>query len=148
MSSRPDAIIVGAGPAGATAARHLAERGARVVLFDRARFPRDKLCGGGLTPKAIALVPPAAQLTVQRWVDRVEIRSRIGAFEMAEAHVRVGMVDRRDFDLRLVDAASSAGVDVREATMVVGAVSRDDGVEITTASGDREIGRASCRERV
>jgi len=138
MSSRPDAIIVGAGPAGATAARHLAERGARVVLFDRARFPRDKLCGGGLTPKAIALVPPAAQLTVQRWVERVEIRSRIGAFEIAEAHVRVGMVDRRDFDLRLVDAASSAGVDVREATMVVGAVSRDDGVEITTASGDRE----------
>ena len=60
---------------------------------------------------------PAAQLAVQRWVDRVEIRSRIGAFEMAEAHVRVGMVDRRDFDLRLVEAASSAGVDVREATI-------------------------------
>src|SRR5258706_16186824 len=138
MSSKPDAIIVGAGTAGCTAARYLAERGARVVLFDRARFPRDKLCGGGLTPKAIALVPSAAQLTVQRWVERVEIRSRIGAFEMAEAHVRVGMVDRRDFDLRLVEAASGAGVDVREATMVVGAVSRNDGIEITAASGDRE----------
>jgi flavin-dependent dehydrogenase len=78
-----------------------------------------------LTPKAIALVPPAAQLTVQRSVERVEIRSRIGAFEMAEAHVKVGMVDRRDFDLKLVEAASSAGVDVREATMVAGAVSRE-----------------------
>src|SRR5258706_3542151 len=116
MNGQPDAIIVGAGPAGATAARHLAERGARVVLFDRARFPRDKLCGGGLTPKAIALVPPAAQLTVQRWVERVEIRSRIGAFEMAEAHVKVGMVDRRDFDLKLVEAASSAGIGCPQAS--------------------------------
>ena len=44
-----DAIIVGAGPAGASAAYHLARLGRRVLLLDRARFPRDKSCGDGLT---------------------------------------------------------------------------------------------------
>ena len=44
-----DSIVVGAGPAGSTAARVLAERGARVLLLDRARFPRDKPCGGAVT---------------------------------------------------------------------------------------------------
>src|SRR3989304_5542517 len=47
-----DAIVVGAGPAGSTAARMLAREGARVLLLDRARFPRDKPCGGGVTLRA------------------------------------------------------------------------------------------------
>ncbi len=55
-----DAIVVGGGPAGATCARVLAESGADVVLFDRARFPRDKPCAGWLTPRvfdAIGVTP-------------------------------------------------------------------------------------------
>jgi len=46
---RFDAIVVGAGPAGSTAALRLSRAGARVLLLDRERFPRDKPCGGGLT---------------------------------------------------------------------------------------------------
>src|SRR5438105_1316760 len=46
-------VVVGAGPAGSTAARLLAERGARVVLLEARRMPRPKLCGGGLTPKVL-----------------------------------------------------------------------------------------------
>jgi flavin-dependent dehydrogenase len=45
---RCDAIVAGAGPAGSTAARILAREGASVLLLDRARFPRDKPCGGGV----------------------------------------------------------------------------------------------------
>jgi geranylgeranyl reductase family protein len=138
MRGSPDAIVVGAGPSGSTAARCLAELGARVVLFDRAHFPRDKLCGGGLTPKAIGLVPPLAVARVQRWVERVEIRSRTGTFEIAESLARVGMVDRRAFDLSLVEAAAAAGVEVREATMVVGAAASDTGVEVVVAGGALE----------
>ena len=52
-----EAIVVGAGPAGSTAARELATRGVDVLLLDRARFPRDKPCGGGVTVRCDALLP-------------------------------------------------------------------------------------------
>ncbi len=52
MTERFDAIVVGAGPAGGTAARLLAREGGRVLLLDRATFPRDKPCGGGITFRA------------------------------------------------------------------------------------------------
>ena len=52
-SEQWDVAVVGAGPAGATAALHLARRGLRVALVDRHRFPRDKVCGDALIPDAI-----------------------------------------------------------------------------------------------
>src|SRR5437764_4215472 len=57
MSSPCDVIIVGAGPAGATAARTLALAGARVRMLDRARFPRNKPCGGAISMRALRRFP-------------------------------------------------------------------------------------------
>ena len=54
-----DAAVVGAGPAGAMAARELARRGAAVLLVDRARFPRYKVCGGCLNPRAVRVLQRA-----------------------------------------------------------------------------------------
>ncbi len=54
---RVDAIVVGLGPAGSTALRLLSEAGLRVVGLDRAVFPRQKTCGGGLSARAIPLLP-------------------------------------------------------------------------------------------
>src|SRR5436309_12523268 len=51
-----DVLIVGAGPAGAVAATVLARSGARVRLIDRARFPRDKLCGDTVNPGTLAML--------------------------------------------------------------------------------------------
>jgi 2-polyprenyl-6-methoxyphenol hydroxylase-like FAD-dependent oxidoreductase len=48
-----DVIIVGAGPGGSSAAAFLARRGVSTLVLDRAMFPRDKVCGDGLTPQAI-----------------------------------------------------------------------------------------------
>jgi geranylgeranyl reductase family protein len=48
-----DSVVVGAGPAGAAAAYWLAERGHRVLMLERKRFPREKTCGDGLTPRAV-----------------------------------------------------------------------------------------------
>ncbi|MFZ0059334.1 MAG: FAD-dependent oxidoreductase, partial [Acidimicrobiales bacterium] len=53
MSGEVDVAIVGAGPAGCATAITLARTGARVLLVDRARFPRDKCCGDGLTTAAV-----------------------------------------------------------------------------------------------
>jgi menaquinone-9 beta-reductase len=51
-----DVVVVGAGPSGATTALLLARQGHRVVLVDRARFPRDKACGEGLMPPGVAVL--------------------------------------------------------------------------------------------
>lgn len=53
---QPEVVVVGAGPAGSSAAYHLARYGRRVLLIDRACFPRDKSCGDGLTRSAVRLL--------------------------------------------------------------------------------------------
>ena len=56
MPTFHDAIVVGAGPAGSTAAASLARRGRDVVLVDRAEFPRDKPCGDGIPPGTVGIL--------------------------------------------------------------------------------------------
>jgi len=51
-----DVAIIGAGPGGSAAAHYLAGSGLKVLLLDRADFPRDKICGDGLTPRAVAVL--------------------------------------------------------------------------------------------
>src|ERR671917_591687 len=53
MTAEFDAIIVGGGPAGASAGLHLAASGARVLLAERERFPREKLCGEFISPECL-----------------------------------------------------------------------------------------------
>ena len=66
----PDVIVVGGGPAGASAARELAAGGARVQLLDRARFPRNKPCGGAVSIRALTrfpwLEPALSRITTTR----------------------------------------------------------------------------------
>ena len=52
-----DVVVIGAGPAGSSAAIRLARNGARVALVDRAQFPRDKPCGGGVTVRGLQHLP-------------------------------------------------------------------------------------------
>ena len=53
MTIEKDVCIIGAGPAGSTAAKFLSEKGLRVILIDKDKFPRDKPCGGGLAVRAL-----------------------------------------------------------------------------------------------
>jgi len=72
---RYDVLVVGAGPAGSATAMHLARGGARVLLADKARFPRDKPCGGGLTGRALRHVPCDVEPVVEHVVDRMVVRA-------------------------------------------------------------------------
>src|SRR5947207_10324379 len=75
---RYDTIVVGAGPAGSTTAYRLARAGARVCLVDRARFPRDKPCGGGLTLRAVRELPFSVEPVVEDRVHTLELGLRYG----------------------------------------------------------------------
>ena len=131
--TRPRVAVVGAGPAGSTAARLLAARGAEVVLFEARLLPRAKLCGGGLTPKAQRLVPNAALRAVERHVDRVELRGpHLPPIHIADPAASIAMVERSRFDLALVEAAAEAGVEVRDGDPVRGLLEHEAGVDVRT----------------
>ena len=116
---RFDAVIVGGGPAGSATAIELARSGARVVLVDRATFPRDKPCGGGLTTRAFARCPVDPTPVVEDEVDLVELRFRYGDTVVRHANAPViRMTQRRNLDAFLLNAARDAGVDVREGARV------------------------------
>ena len=66
MNIRADVVVVGAGPAGSAAAAWAARSGRDVLVIDSAQFPRDKACGDGLTPRAIAEMQ---QLGLGPWLD-------------------------------------------------------------------------------
>ena len=70
---RFDVLVVGAGPAGSATAIHLARGGAHVLLADRARFPRDKPCGGGVTGRALRQAP--CDITPGRRARRPHLRA-------------------------------------------------------------------------
>jgi geranylgeranyl reductase family protein len=116
---RYDAIVVGAGPAGSTCAYRLASAGADVLLLDRARFPRDKPCGGGVTGRAARVLPFSIEPVVEDVVTRVEVGFRYSrSFHRRTAAPLVYMTQRRRLDEFLVQQAAEAGAEVREATTV------------------------------
>lgn len=82
VRAEQDVIVVGAGPAGSAAAYALASRGVRVLLLDKAVFPREKVCGDGLTPRAVAAVDEMGLLDrllpFGRTVDRVVVTAPDG----------------------------------------------------------------------
>src|SRR5437773_2444279 len=121
LVERFDVIVVGAGPAGSTAAYRLARSGAKVLLLDRARFPRDKPCGGGLTERAVKQLPVPVDPVVEEVVDRFEFGCRYRTrFERGGERPLVLMTQRRHLDAHLAEAATAAGADFRDGLRATG----------------------------
>ena len=136
---RFDVLVVGAGPAGSTTALHLARSGARVLLVDKARFPRDKPCGGGLTGRALRHLPCDVAPVVERIVDRMVLRARYRTtVDRTSREPLIAMTQRRRLDLHLAEQAAAAGADFRDDARV-------SGVELDDAGVSARIGEARVR---
>jgi len=119
MTQKYDAIVVGAGPAGSTAARHLARSGAKVLLLDRAAFPRDKPCGGGLTFRADAENDLDFSPVTEREIYGVRISAAMGRrFDRTNTNLLARMTQRSRLDQFLVEHAADAGADFRDRSPV------------------------------
>ena len=146
----PDVVIAGAGPAGSVAAIRLARAGARVHMFDRAVFPREKLCGDTLNPGSLALLDRLGIGAAVR--DRALATTGMTVTgpgsEAVSAHYPDGFCGaalmRRDLDLLLVEAAIEAGarfepgVTVRE-PLLAGDGTRVGGVRVSGGRGGSDV---------
>jgi flavin-dependent dehydrogenase len=138
----PDVVIAGAGPAGVACALALLRRdpslARRLVVLDRAQFPRDKPCGGGLTGHAEeAMARLGLQLAVPSLPSpRAEVR-----FWGLERRVALGkpvrVVRRTEFDASLVAQARDLGVEIRQGVALAGFRVDGDGVDIGLGDGGR-----------
>ncbi len=153
-TAEADVIVVGAGPGGSTAAYHLAQAGLDVLLLEKTEFPREKVCGDGLTPRAVKQIvnmgidisPPAG------WLHNKGLRI-LGAGHRLELHwpelssfPDYGLVrPRSDFDEVLANQAVKAGAHLRERTNVAGPIldERSGRIVGVTAKPVDERGRQS-----
>lgn len=137
-----DVVVVGGGPAGSVTAKLLAGRGRRVLVIDRAQFPRRKACGESVNPGAVRELDRLGLLQLvgsvpHRRVDGWSIHPMIGPSFMGKFGGEVyGLgIDRSLFDAALLEAAATSGAELRtgmqvtdlamEAGRVVGVVTRD-----------------------
>ena len=139
MSQREDdadVIVVGAGPAGSTAAYYLAQAGLNVLLIEKSRFPRDKVCGDGLTPRAVkSLVAMGVDVSQEAgWLRNKGLRVIGGGLRLEldwpelSSYPGYGLVrTRASLDEQLARRAQAAGAKLLEGTTVTGPVLDDDG---------------------
>ena len=139
---RYDVIVVGAGPAGSTTARECARRGLSVLVLDKAEFPRDKPCGGGVTVKAAGQLPFDLGPVTERVVTSVRFSLR-GAqpFRRAADAPLVYLTQRRRLDAFLLEQARVAGAMIREGTPVREVLAEPSRV-VVRAAGETFVARA------
>jgi geranylgeranyl reductase family protein len=136
-----EAIVVGAGPAGSTAAYRLARKGVRVLLLDKARFPREKPCGGAISTRAARELPFDPRPVVEHVVDRMELSYRGGHPFVRGRHTRLAhMTQRRRLDHFLIEQATHAGAQFRDGTTVTDISERGARVDGRWIDGELLIG--------
>ncbi|RAY15282.1 FAD-dependent oxidoreductase [Actinomadura craniellae] len=145
-----DVIVVGAGPAGSTTAYYLAQAGLDVLLLEKATFPRDKICGDGLTPRAVRqLIAMGIDIDAPGWIRNKGLRIYGGGVKVElpwpelASFPDFGLVRARtDLDEILAERAVTAGAELLQGTNVqapiiderldriVGVTAKRDGAEV------------------
>ena len=132
-----EVIVVGGGPAGSTAARGIAATGASVLLLERAKFPRDKPCGGGVTVRGARILPFSIEPVVEDVVTaaRMRVRERREITRDAKGPLTF-MTQRRRLDAFLVEQAQAVGAEFRDGQAVTDVLRLGDGTyEVRTKDG-------------
>lgn len=147
-ATEADVIVVGAGPAGSTTAYHLAQAGLDVLLLEKTTFPREKVCGDGLTPRATKqLIKMGVDLDAPGWIRNKGLRIIGGGVRLElpwpelASYPDFGLVrTRMDFDQILAERAVAAGAKLRMNTSVtepiVDRTGRITGVVAKTSDGE------------
>lgn len=137
---RYDAIVVGGGPGGSTAAWQLARAGVQPLVLDAAVFPRVKICAGWVTPTALA----DAEIDPDKYPHTIQPFTACalgfdGAIHRTEwRHAASYGILRREFDHHLLERAAATGADVRCGLRVQDVTVVPDGVRVTTERGEFE----------
>lgn len=136
MTTGPDVLIVGAGPAGSFLGYLLAHEGLSVTIIDKATFPRDKVCGGGISNKTIELLPFDISPVVQRRMKGAFLTYQNRDTVVKDLDDRGGVaVLRSEFDHFLLEKAIGAGAEFQCHTPFLKAEKADGGVAVTTGRG-------------
>ncbi|HXT93751.1 MAG TPA: geranylgeranyl reductase family protein, partial [Trebonia sp.] len=151
-----DVIVVGAGPSGSTTAYYLAQAGLNVLLIEKSRFPRDKVCGDGLTPRAVkSLVAMGVDVSEEAgWLRNKGLRVIGGGLRLEldwpelSSWPGYGLVrPRSTLDEELARRAQAVGAKLLEGTTVTGPVLDDSGriVGVETTSETEEKPKSRSR---
>lgn len=148
-----DVIVVGAGPSGSATAHHLAQSGLDVLLLEKTAFPREKVCGDGLTPRGVKqlLAMGVDPDPADGWIRNQGLRIIGGGMRLElpwpdlASFPDYGLVrTREDFDEILARQAQKAGARLHERTAVTGpvldAIGRIVGVSARTSNADGSMG--------
>ncbi|MCX5743725.1 MAG: NAD(P)/FAD-dependent oxidoreductase [Proteobacteria bacterium] len=134
-----DLVIIGGGPSGISTALHVlaARPRTRLVVLEKARYPREKVCAGGIGARAFRILDAlGVAIDVPRArIDALALRVRGETIEIRQPELAV-VVRRIQFDHAFAEAARARGVDVRDGCGVDAIAIDDHGVRVTTADGD------------
>jgi flavin-dependent dehydrogenase len=135
-----DVLIVGGGPSGSVAAANLMGAGLRVCILDRARFPRLKPCGGGISCRAYKRLPYLADVlrsVPTNLVHRLVFESPSGdAVEFTSEEPLYAMIRRIELDHALIKHVVAGGVELREDVTVARVEVLPEGVRVHSTAGE------------
>jgi len=133
-----DVVIIGAGPAGISTALHLLKRdpalAGRILLVDKARFPREKICGGGLSAISQNILKDLDIPLRTPFVRTEEVHARLGRFDF-RVRMPLLIVHREEFDDAMLETARERGVSILTETSVEALEEAPGGVLVKTSRG-------------
>jgi menaquinone-9 beta-reductase len=151
-----DVIVVGAGPAGSTTAFYLAQAGLQVLLLEKTRFPREKVCGDGLTPRAVKeLIDMGVDIDGPGWIRNKGLRVIGGGLRLElpwpelSSYPDFGLVrTRMDFDEILAGHAERGGATVLQGVNVTGPVLDERSGHVVGVTAKKDGEQVTYRSRL
>ncbi len=135
MRELTDVVVVGTGPGGASAAIVCAGAGLSVLLVEKEALPRRKVCGGGLSHKALRALPVPAAPVVERWIASAWVCHGPGRGVLRTLAEPGAMVCRETFDRYLTSEACRRGAELKERCAFLDVERRDGALVIATEQG-------------